>query len=211
MDYVLYAYGAILFAFVYGAVWTAGGQRARLVLTLGAYAHHPAYEPPSRRWRRAQIRHREHTHATDFPSWHDYFATAADANVVNAQLRAAATPGIDAAPTVALPTFVRAEMAADGSDTGAEHWGTLLAAMNTEERSVYSAELLATYHATKEIERPALSHLDQAVADFSAALAEQEQREAAAFAGTWHNLMSAHGGAERWATGQYARYEPAAA
>jgi hypothetical protein len=202
MDYVLYVDGGILFAFLYAAIWTAGGTRARLVLTLGAYVYHPNYDPPSRAWRRSQVRHRDRNHATDFPSWHDYFADAAVAHEVNTELREEAA--VDSTPTATLPTFVAAEMAADGSDTGAEHWGGLLTAMNTEERLIYNAEILATYEATKAVERPALSHLDQAVADFHAGLAQQERRESAAFEGTWHNLFKAHGGADRWATGQYA-------
>lgn len=198
VDYVLYTYGFLACAFVYAAAWTLGGPRARLVLSLGAYAYHPAYQPPSARWRRERIETRRgHVRPADhFPSWHQHFADSADSE--------RPTPGIDNAPTVTVPTLVRAEMAADGSDTGAEHWGGLLREMSTEERAIYNAEMVETYEATKAVERPFQAALDDAIASFQSAVAEQEQREAAAFDGTWHNLMQRNGGHDRWATGQYA-------
>lgn len=205
MDYVLYTYGFVGFAALYAAAWTAGGQKARQVLSLGAYAFHPAYVPPSRSWRRDQIRHRARVRANDFPSWHAHFADAA------AEQPGSATPGIDAAPTVALPTFVHAEMSADGSDTGVEHWGDLLRDMNTEEREIHSAELLETYYATKAHEHIFLDGLDEAVDRFAAAMTELEGRHAAVYAGTWHNLTERHGGADRWSTGQYKLYDSAPA
>lgn len=181
MDYVLYTYGLVALGFIYGAIWTIGGQRARLVLTLGAYAFHPGYEPPSRAWRRAQVHRRGHLPTADgAPSWHQYVDRPA--------------PGT-------TPHLVRAEQGAD--QYGAEHWGGLLAEMNTEERAIYNAAMVETYEATKAVERPALTALDRAVADFTAALAKQEQREAAVFEGTWRNLFESHGGPERWKTGAY--------
>jgi hypothetical protein len=195
MDYVLWAYAFVGCAAIYGAVWTAGGQRARLVLSLGAYTYHPSYEPPSRTWRRNRATiHRDRSH--DFQGWQEFLDTQAE-------------PMDTEAPTAILPTLVRDEMTE--ADTGAEHWGGLLGDMTTEERLVYNAAMLETYQETKAVERPALSALDQAVANFHAALAEQELREAAAFEGTWRNLYRSHGGHDRWATGQYAQYQPSTA
>lgn len=202
MNYVLYVYGSVVLAAVYGAVWTVGGPGARMVLSLGTYAYHPSYEPPSRRWRRSQLHRRDRAH--DFQGWHDFFAQAADAPSNTASLSTATTAIL---PIVPGPTLMpRAEMTE--ADSGAEHWGDLLGAMRTEERTIFSAEMAEAYETTKAVERPALHSLDAAVAAFTAALAEQEQRESAAFEGTWHNLYEAHGGRHRWQTGQYEQIRP---
>jgi hypothetical protein len=220
MDYVLYVYVGALCAVVYAAIWSLAGQRTKVVLTLGAYAYHPRYVPPSGAWRRSQIRHRERNHATDFPGWHEYFADTAD--------RLSATPGIDSAPTVVIPVthvpimaevgtpaaaaitemihLVRAQQSTE--EYGAEHWGDLLSEMNTEERAIYSAELVEVYEATKAPERDFLDGLDAAIDRFTAAMERLDRRTAAAFVGVGANLARAHGGPDRWSTGQFPVYEP---
>lgn len=207
MDYTLYVYGFVACAAVYAAVWTAGGQGARLVLSLGAYAYHPRYVPPSRAWRQARIMRREN-HTSAFPSWHDYFKAAEDPPRM-----------IDIVDTVIIPlaleppALIHAEQAHD--EYGAEHWGALLEAMNTEERTIYSAEVVEVYQQTKAVERPFLDALDAAVDRFAAAMAELDGRHAAMYAGVGVNLAKRHGGDDRWSTGQYALIprepEPAAA
>lgn len=223
MTYVLCAYGFVLFAAVYGFIWTLGGPRAKLILSLGAYAPRSARRParlprshrghPNHRDRRveladfADLLHAgEPRHAQgERPWWQD------DRH----------TPGIDAAPTVTIPaTHVpimiqagtpladlvapRPHMVrADIDQPGAEHWGDLLRDMNTEERTVYSPLLVVAYEETKEIERPFLAELDAAVDRFNAALERLDRRTEAAFVGVGANLLRGHGGPDRWSTGQF--------
>ena len=244
MDYVLYVYGSVVVAAVYAAVWALAGPRTRLVLSLGAYAFHPHYEPPSRRWRRERANLRGHRAAANaFPSWHQYFADAAahharaltataglPPDVTLAYDTTPLTPGIDSAPTVTLPaTFVpilaqeetpladallgarlvRAEQSV--TEYGAEHWGDLLAGMNTEERAVYNAAMVEVYEETKAPERAFLDGLDAAIARFTTAMERLDRRTEAAFVGVGANLARAHGGADRWSTGQFPLYEPESA
>lgn len=216
MDYVLYALYAALFAALYAAAWSLTGDRGRYALTLGLYAFHRRYTPPSRRWRHARAESRRgHLRAADhFPSWHQYFAEREDVPPTSA---------LATVDTVVLPTFaeywspdglasvaspaphlVRAEQSVE--EYGAEHWGGLLADMNTEERTVYSMELVEAYEATKAIERPFLDGLDAAIARFTVAMERLDRRTAAAFVGVGANLAKKHGGADRWSTGQFPLY-----
>jgi hypothetical protein len=170
-----------------------------MVLSLGVYAYHPRYEPPSRAWRRAQTDFRTSNHPHTFQGWHDYLADNADQAAATLSVPTAA---IGNAPTVVLPTLVHAEQAP--TQYGAEHWGDLLTDMSTEERSIYSAEILQVYQETKAVERPFLDGLDAAVERFHAAMAELDGRHSAMYVGMGVNLAKRHGGGERWSTGQYA-------
>jgi hypothetical protein len=204
VDYVLYLIAAVALLFVYGAVWTAGGQTARMVLSLGAYTFHPAYMPPSRRWRLARIEARRgHVRPADnFPSWHQHFADLH--SLPTTVLRTSDDRANGAAP----PMLVQAEMNADGSDSGAEHWGRLLADMNTEERTVYNAQMVMDHEAAMTIERQFLADLDELAERFQKLLDEHVDQAMAAHAGVMANVTGQLGGAERWATGQFPIYAP---
>lgn len=213
MDYVLFLYGAVLFVAGYAFIWTLGGPTAKLVLTLGAYAYSPNYpRRPARglsRLRRGHPDHRARTPgfnalqlAAPFPASCAHGYEHGDHHWYSCT----GTSPFSDVPTVVVPALVRAEQAPD--EYGAEHWGTLLAQMTTEERTIYSAQMVETYEATKAVERPALSALDEAVARFNAANAAGERRDAAALAGIGVNLLRRHGGEERWQTGQYPALVP---
>lgn len=222
MDYVLYVYGSVVFVAAYGAVWNLSGQRGKLVLTLGAYSRHPRYVP--QRPNRLVRGHPDHRPREGYASWRD-FLPAASPDLARprfipimaaegsplAYALATASPeqlrGLDEAPTVTIPRLVHADI----EKPGAEGWGDLLADMNTEEREIYSAELVMVYESTKDIERPALEELDEIIARFTAANEAGERRDAAVLAGIGVNLAKRHGGADRWSTGQFPIYEAAIA
>lgn len=207
MDYyVLYVGGFALFASGYAAIWSLGGPVARTVLSLGAYALRPTRK---NRFRRGHADHRARRDdfdaatllqlpaAADFyingePYWYGTEVSCVDPVPV--------VTGTGETTTVA-PHLVHAVQEAD--QYGAEHWGSLLTEMNTEERTIFSAEMVATYEATKGVERPFLGGLDAAVERFMRDLDRLERREAAAFEGVMHNVLNAHGGRDRWSTGQY--------
>lgn len=197
-DYVLYVYGAALFGAGYAFAWSLGGQRAKLALSLGLYALAPSYTPPSRTWRREQADHRRRDRSHDFDGWHDLIKPPPAGEPDPAAFWTSAAPTV-VLPVVPGPRLVRAEI----DQPGAEHWGDLLTDMNTEERTVFSAELLETYEATKAIERPFLDDLDAAIERFTAAMGRLDRRTEAAFVGVGANLLRGHGGPDRWSTGQF--------
>lgn len=217
MTYVLCAYGFALLGAGYVFIWTLGGRRAKTVLTLGFYRPRAAHRaaPHGARARRGHPNHRDRR--IDVTALADLLTAAGPAHPPLGERSwwhdDYPTPGIDAAPTVTIPVtslpphLVRAEI----DQPGAEHWGDLLSAMSTEERTVYSAEMVATYEATKGIERPFLEELDATMARFTADLERIGRRTEAAFVGVGANLLHGHGGSDRWSTGQFPLIEPAPA
>jgi hypothetical protein len=200
MDYyVLYVGGFALFAAGYAAIWSLGGPVARTVLSLGAYQLRPR---PKNRFRRGHADHRarrddfEVATLLDLPAPRDYWHQTEKAHVESVPVVTGTGE-----TTMVMPHLVHAVQETD--QYGAEHWGSLLQDMTTEERTIFSAELVATYEQTKDVERPFLDSLDAAVERFMRDLDRLERREAAAFEGVMHNVLNAHGGRDRWSTGQY--------
>lgn len=210
MDYVLYVYESAGCAAIWAAIWSLGGTRARLVLSLGAYALHPRYVAPRRSRGRLRRGHPDHRDR-EYVNWKAFLPPARDHDWTDpAPARTPAIAGLGEVPTVIIPAYVPHLVRADLEQPGAEGWGDLLADMNTEEREIYSAELVEVYEDTKGIERPFLEGLDEVIARFTAANDAGERRDAAVLVGIGANLASRHGGHDRWSTGQFPLYESVA-
>lgn len=186
MDYVLYVYGAAVFAFVWAAIYTLGGPTARLALTLGAYRYAPGYRPPAlNRFVRGHADHR--ARRADF----DALALLDFEPALETLALAAAVPP----PSL----IVRAEL----TEPGAEHWGDLLASMNTEEREIYNLEMYETHEAAKAVEREFLAGLDARIDAFLVQLDELLEVRTTVADQAHSELLERHGSADRWMTGQY--------
>lgn len=170
----LYVYGFVAFAACWWFVWSLGGPTARLVITAGLYYFSPHYHVTS--YMRPAVARALNRSLRGHPD-HRQRRVSSDALVAEF-----VPVGSNATTVVLDPTasvLVRAEMADDGSDVGAEHWGDLLRQMNTEERVIYDMERYLDHEAHMGVERKFLSGLDEAVAAVIAHInAENEAADA---------------------------------